>query len=60
MGGTTGTGGGQGDDDGPIEKITEAVTGKGDKNIKGGTGNDPLDDVLEDVDDVVPDLPDLP
>lgn len=59
VGGTTGTGGGggQGGDEGPIEKIAEAVTGKGDKNIKGGTGIDPLDDVLEDVDDVVPDLP---
>lgn len=57
VGGTTGSGTGQGDDDGPIEKIAEAVTGKGDTNIKGGTDIDPLEDVLEDVDDVVPDLP---
>lgn len=56
--GTTGTGsGGGGDDEGPIEKIADAVTGKGDKNVKGGTGIDPIDDVLEDVDDALPDLP---
>jgi hypothetical protein len=58
-------GGGAGDDTtGPIEDITDAITGgtgdTGDKNTSGGgtTGIDPLDEVLEDVEDGVDDTVD--